>query len=140
MRSARPVVDPSAERTRDRQLQGERLPAHIDRLYRAAYALCGSREDAEDLVQETYARVLRRPRWLRQGGELAYLMRALRNVWHDLATTRRNTPPANFEDPLEQIEFAPDARGDADLPRTAAPRSTAAVRPCTCAITLATAA
>jgi DNA-directed RNA polymerase specialized sigma24 family protein len=35
---------------------------HIDRLYRAAWALCGSREDAEDLVQETYARVLgRRP-------------------------------------------------------------------------------
>ena len=36
----------------------EVLGDHLDRLYRAAWALCGSREDAEDLVQETYARVL----------------------------------------------------------------------------------
>jgi RNA polymerase sigma-70 factor, ECF subfamily len=27
------------------------LGDHVDRLYRAAWALCGSREDAEDLVQ-----------------------------------------------------------------------------------------
>ena len=34
------------------------LTQHVDRLYRAAWALCGSREDAEDLVQETFTRVL----------------------------------------------------------------------------------
>ena len=47
-------------------LDPARLGDHLDRLYRAAWALCGSREDAEDLVQETYARVLRRPRVLRR--------------------------------------------------------------------------
>jgi DNA-directed RNA polymerase specialized sigma24 family protein len=46
----------------ERTLDPARLGDHIDRLYRAAWALCGSREDAEDLVQETYARVLARPR------------------------------------------------------------------------------
>jgi RNA polymerase sigma-70 factor (ECF subfamily) len=96
-----------------RWLDRERLPDHFERLVRAAYALCGSREDAEDLVQETYARVLRRPRWLRQGGELAYLMRVLRNVWHDSLNARAR----RFEIPteLEEIEFAADPGADPDL-------------------------
>lgn len=54
---------------------------HLDRLYRAAWALCGDREDAEDLVQETYARVLARPRWLRKDDDLGYLLQALRNTF-----------------------------------------------------------
>ena len=44
------------------ELLPEVLADHLDRLYRAAWALCGSREDAEDLVQETYARVLAKKR------------------------------------------------------------------------------
>ena len=40
------------------ELERDALGDHLDRLYRAAWALCGSREDAEDLVQETYTRVL----------------------------------------------------------------------------------
>jgi RNA polymerase sigma-70 factor, ECF subfamily len=51
-------------------LDPARLGDHLDRLYRAAWALCGSREDAEDLVQETYARVLSRPRLLRNEDDL----------------------------------------------------------------------
>ena len=43
----------------ERQLDPNSLGDHIDRLYRAAWALCGSREEAEDLVQETFSRVLR---------------------------------------------------------------------------------
>jgi len=61
-------------------LEPERLGDHVDRLYRAAWALCGDPHDAEDLVQETYARVLARPRFLRGDDDLGYLLRALRNV------------------------------------------------------------
>jgi RNA polymerase sigma-70 factor (ECF subfamily) len=65
----------------ERTLDTARLGDHLDRLYRAAWALCGSREDAEDLVQETYARVLARPRLLRREDDLGYLLRALRNTF-----------------------------------------------------------
>ena len=70
-----------------RTLDPARLGDHLDRLYRAAWALCGSREEAEDLVQETYARVLARPRFLRREDDLGYLLRALRNTF---LTQRRN--------------------------------------------------
>lgn len=62
-------------------LVADRAGDHLDRLFRAAWALCGSREDAEDLVQETYARVLSRPRLLRGEDDLGYLMGALRNTF-----------------------------------------------------------
>jgi RNA polymerase sigma-70 factor (ECF subfamily) len=65
----------------DRALDPERLPALVDRLYRAAWAICGSPHDAEDLVQETFARVLARPRALRHGDPTPYLMRALKNTY-----------------------------------------------------------
>jgi RNA polymerase sigma-70 factor, ECF subfamily len=65
----------------ERQLDTARLGDHVDRLYRAAWALTGSREDAEDLVQETYTRVLARPRFLRHEDDLGYLLRALRNIF-----------------------------------------------------------
>ncbi|HXZ61766.1 MAG TPA: RNA polymerase sigma factor [Acidimicrobiales bacterium] len=64
-----------------RALDPQSLTQHVDRLYRAAWALCGSREDAEDLVQETFARVLSRPRVLHGDDELHYLMRVLRNTF-----------------------------------------------------------
>jgi RNA polymerase sigma-70 factor (ECF subfamily) len=63
-----------------RPLDPEALPDHIDRLYRAAWASCGSREDAEDLVQDTYVRVLAKPRFLRREDDLAYLLRVMRNT------------------------------------------------------------
>jgi RNA polymerase sigma-70 factor, ECF subfamily len=67
------------------------LGDHLDRLYRAAWALSGSREDAEDLVQETYARVLARPRLLRNEDDLGYLLRTLRNTFltHVRSQSRR---------------------------------------------------
>jgi RNA polymerase sigma-70 factor (ECF subfamily) len=57
------------------------LPDHIDALYRAAWALCGSRVDAEDLVQATFARVLSRPRIVRPNNARAYLLRALKSTY-----------------------------------------------------------
>lgn len=71
-----------------RQLDPDRLGDHLDRLYRAAWALCGSREAAEDLVQDTYARVLARPRFLRHENDLGYLLRVLRNTFLSLAAHR----------------------------------------------------
>ena len=63
-----------------RRLDPDRAVEHLPRLYHAARAWTRSREEAEDLVQETYARVLARPRLLRGDDELGYLLRALRNT------------------------------------------------------------
>jgi len=63
------------------RLEPDRLADHVGRLYRAAYGLCGSREAAEDLVQDTFERVLRRPRFIRRDDDLGYLLRVLRNIW-----------------------------------------------------------
>jgi RNA polymerase sigma-70 factor, ECF subfamily len=65
---------------RPHRLDPDRAVEHLPRLYRAARAWVRSREEAEDLVQETYARVLARPRFLRGEEELGYLLRALRNT------------------------------------------------------------
>ena len=83
-----------------RTLDPQSLTQHVDRLYRAAWALCGSREDAEDLVQETFARVLSRPRVLRGDDELYYLMRVLRNTFLTGLRTasRRPVTAAAIED------------------------------------------
>ena len=61
-------------------------------MYRAAWALCGRREDAEDLVQETFARVLARPRVVRGEDEAYYLMRALRNTFYTSRRTASRRP------------------------------------------------
>lgn len=75
-----PLLDPAS------------LPRHVDRLYRAAWALCGSSDDAEDLVQETFVRVLARPRILTREDELAYLMRVLRNTFLSARRTALRRP------------------------------------------------
>jgi RNA polymerase sigma-70 factor (ECF subfamily) len=61
-------------------LDTNRLPVHIDRLNRAARGLCGSPQDAEDLVQDTFVNLLKRPRFLRDGDEVGYVLRTLRNT------------------------------------------------------------
>ncbi len=112
---ARTIAEPQARR----QLDPERLGDQATRLYRAAYALCGSRHDAEDLVQDTYERILRRPRFLRDDNDLAYLMRALRNTWASSCRSRRVTVV-----PMDSAltDSIPDPRGDAttDSLRTSA--------------------
>jgi RNA polymerase sigma-70 factor (ECF subfamily) len=44
--------------------------------------MSGSPQIAEDLVQETYVKVLSRPRLLRRDDDLGYLVKALRNTWY----------------------------------------------------------
>jgi RNA polymerase sigma-70 factor, ECF subfamily len=91
-----------------RPLDPESLGTHVARLYRAAYGLCGSRQDAEDLVQDTFERVLRRPRFLRRDEDLAYLLRVLRNTWISSGRAKRHvrTTPAGEE--IEEIESPHD--------------------------------
>ena len=96
----------------ERQLDPEALGDHIDRLYRAAWSLCGSREDAEDLVQETFERVLRRPRFLHSEDDLGYLLRVLRNTFfslHRAAGRRPQTTPMPDDAELIGDRTAPPA-------------------------------
>jgi RNA polymerase sigma-70 factor, ECF subfamily len=84
-----------------RRLDPETAGDHIDTLFRTAYAMCGSRELAEDLVQETYVKVLSRPRLLRRDDDLGYLIKALRNTWYSHLRQQRNrrmaVSPADHE-------------------------------------------
>jgi RNA polymerase sigma-70 factor, ECF subfamily len=83
-------------------LQPDTLGDHLDRLYRAAWALCGSREDAEDLVQETYTRVLAKRRTIgRKEDTLPYLLAVLRNTYVS-SLRRRDRRPRTA--PLEDSE------------------------------------
>jgi RNA polymerase sigma-70 factor, ECF subfamily len=65
---------------RPHRLDPDRVVEDLPRLYRVARAWCRTREEAEDLVQETCARVLARPRFLRGEDEFGYLLRAMRNT------------------------------------------------------------
>jgi RNA polymerase sigma-70 factor, ECF subfamily len=77
--------------TTERQLDPASLGNHIDYLSRAAWSLCGSREDAEDLVQETFLRVLRRPRFVVSDEDRRYLLQAMRNTFiNDCRTSARH--------------------------------------------------
>jgi RNA polymerase sigma-70 factor, ECF subfamily len=87
-----------------RRLDPDTLGDHIDRLYRAARGLCGSREDAEDLVQETYTRVLLKPRWLRSEDDLGYLLRVLRNTHYSrLRASGRRVRSEPLPDELDRV-------------------------------------
>ena len=110
-RALQSVADAPARRVPPMtRLDPQSLPRHVDRLYRAAWALCGSPHDAEDLVQETFARVLARPRFLHGQDELAYLMRVLRNTF---LTQRRaaGRRPQSSHATLEDVEPADPRSG-----------------------------
>jgi RNA polymerase sigma-70 factor (ECF subfamily) len=98
----------------DRELDPTSLGDHVDRLYRAAWAYCGSREEAEDLVQETFVRVMARPRLLRNDDDLGYLLRSLRNTF---LTGRRAAGRRPATEPLdgrpELVDHSAASRPDA---------------------------
>jgi RNA polymerase sigma-70 factor, ECF subfamily len=99
-----------------RTLDPETLGDHLDRLFRAAWALCGSREDAEDLVQETYERVLRRPRFIRRGDDLGYLYRTLQHTYFNSRRTASRRPQVAAT--LDDVPTA-SSRADAQPERAA---------------------
>jgi len=105
--------------TPEHELDPEALGDHFDRLYRAAWALCGSREDAEDLVQDTYARVLARPRVVRSDDDVGYLLRVLRNTFVSSRRTAARRPQAAPGAEPEALDL-PDERHAAAEPAAAA--------------------
>jgi RNA polymerase sigma-70 factor (ECF subfamily) len=94
-----------------RRLDPQALGDHLDAMYRAAWAMCGSREDAEDLVQDTFARVLARPRLIR-GDERAYLLQSLRNTFSTRLRTQSRRPRTiampEDRDPVDPRSPAPE--------------------------------
>ena len=96
-----------------RILDPSSLGDHIDRLFRAAWALSGSRADAEDLVQETFALVLAKPRRVRNDNDLGYLLGVLRNTFISSrrAAARRLRPEALAEG-FEPVDPSPSTRPD----------------------------
>jgi RNA polymerase sigma-70 factor (ECF subfamily) len=63
----------------------------LDRLYRTAILITKDPHEAEDLVQDTYELILRRPREIQPGSELHYLRAAMRrrHVDRHRESTRR---------------------------------------------------
>jgi RNA polymerase sigma-70 factor (ECF subfamily) len=103
--------DPPEARAGDgRRLEPESLGSHLASLYSAAYGLCGSYQDAEDLVQDTYEKVLRRPRFVRRDRDLAYLHRVLRNTW---ISSRRSARPlaVSAGEQIDEIQASRDPIG-----------------------------
>src|SRR5262249_14482488 len=95
------VLTAMATKGEERRLDPEAAGDHLSVLFRAACAMCGSRELAQDLVQETYVKVLARPRLLRRDDDLGYLIKALRNTWYshlrDERTRRASVDPGDWE-------------------------------------------
>jgi RNA polymerase sigma-70 factor (ECF subfamily) len=70
------------------QIAREQAP----RLFRLALKLCGRREDAEDLVQETLVRCLPALRRFEGRARLStYLIRALTNLWKNRLRSRKRS-------------------------------------------------
>jgi RNA polymerase sigma-70 factor, ECF subfamily len=92
-----------AEEARDRVRFEEDALALSDQVYRVARHLVGSREEAEDLVQETYARALRSWRSFQPGTNLrAWLLRILTNLNIDRGRRLQRTPDTQ---PLEESDY-----------------------------------
>ncbi|MBD0347912.1 MAG: sigma-70 family RNA polymerase sigma factor [Thermoleophilia bacterium] len=74
-----------------------------DQVYQVARRLVGSRDEAEDLMQETYARAFRSWRSYTPGTNLrAWLLRILTNLNIDRARSRQRRP---LTEPLEEGDY-----------------------------------
>jgi RNA polymerase sigma-70 factor (ECF subfamily) len=92
-----------AEEARDRVRFEEDALALSDQVYRVARHLVGSREEAEDLMQETYARAFRSWRSFQPGTNLrAWLLRILTNLNIDRGRRLQRTPDTQ---PLEAADY-----------------------------------
>jgi RNA polymerase sigma-70 factor (ECF subfamily) len=92
-----------ATEARDRVRFEEEALALSDQVYRVARHLVGSPDEAEDLMQETYARAFRSWRSFQPGTNLrAWLLRILTNLNIDRGRRRQRTPDLQ---PLEEGDY-----------------------------------
>ena len=92
-----------ATEARDRVRFEEEALALADQVYRVARHLVGSREEAEDLMQETYARAFRSWQQFTPGTNLrAWLLRILTNLNIDRGRKQQRTPDTQ---PLEEGDY-----------------------------------
>ena len=100
-----PEADPRklAEEARDRVRFVEEALELADQVYRVARRLVSTREEAEDLMQETYARAFRSWRSFTPGTNLrAWLLRILTNLNIDRGRRIQRTPDTQ---PLEEGDY-----------------------------------
>jgi RNA polymerase sigma-70 factor, ECF subfamily len=98
-REARQLADDARERVR---FEEEALGL-ADQVYNVARRLVSSREEAEDLMQETYARAFRNWRSFEPGTNLrAWLLRILTNLNIDRGRRAQRTPTRQ---PLEEGDY-----------------------------------
>jgi RNA polymerase sigma-70 factor (ECF subfamily) len=92
-----------ASQARDRVRFEEEALSFADQVYRVARRLVGTREEAEDLVQETYSRAFRSWRSYTPGTNLrAWLLRILTNLNLDRGRKIQRTPDMQ---PLEEGDY-----------------------------------
>ena len=92
-----------ATEARDRVHFEEEALALADQVYRVARRLVSTREEAEDLVQETYARAFRSWRSFTPGTNLrAWMLRILTNLNIDRGRRKQRAPD---EQPLEEGDY-----------------------------------
>lgn len=92
-----------ATEARDRARFEEEALGLADQVYRVARRLVGSREEAEDLVQETYARAFRSWRSYTPGTNMrAWLLRILTNLNVDRGRKIQRSPQTQ---PLEEGDY-----------------------------------
>src|SRR3954453_16215396 len=92
-----------AEEARDRVRFEEEALQLSDQVYRVARRLAGSREEAEDLVQDTYARAFRSWQQFTPGTNLrAWLLRILTNLNIDHGRRQQRSPDTQ---PLEEGDY-----------------------------------
>jgi RNA polymerase sigma-70 factor, ECF subfamily len=111
-----PHGSPEHQDRRNTSERPERSGAHVlniddvrrvlPRMRVRARSLARSREDAEDLVQDTLLYVLRRPRMIGQEDATGYLLQAIRNTWISQHRRQRVIWPEPLDEERHQSSVA----------------------------------